>query len=174
MRGPLDEMKWEDFTGLCDTDVKLVYTGSRLRSSRSRGRTSSLRPKGHRGSFEQPTLFSKVLEGAEALFWLAPPRARADYYAWATKCGPLSCEKAGTRRAIVISSVGTYSHMERRRYWAVLRGNRRMLLRTIFGRTLSLRTTLSDCGASHPTGRSISWPRLPAEVSGDKRYSGTH
>jgi len=61
------------------------------------------------GSFEEPALLSEALEGAEALFWLTPPPARPDYYAWAVKCAKQAAvvaKKAGVRRAVVLSSMG--------------------------------------------------------------------
>jgi uncharacterized protein YbjT (DUF2867 family) len=64
------------------------------------------------GSFEDPALLAKALEGAEALFWLTPPPARPDYYAWATKCAKqaaTAAKKAGARRAVVLSSAGAHT-----------------------------------------------------------------
>ena len=64
------------------------------------------------GSFEDPALLAKALEGAEALFWLTPPPARPDYYAWATKCAKqaaVAAKKAGARRAVVLSSAGAHT-----------------------------------------------------------------
>jgi len=64
------------------------------------------------GSFEDPALLAKALEGAEALFWLTPPPARPDYYAWATKCAKqaaAAAKKAGVRRAVVLSSAGAHT-----------------------------------------------------------------
>src|SRR5260370_31584750 len=64
------------------------------------------------GSFEAPALLAKALEGAEALFWLTPPPARPDYYAWATKCAKqaaAAAKKAGARRAVVLSSAGAHT-----------------------------------------------------------------
>ena len=64
------------------------------------------------GSFEDPALLAKALEGAEALFWLTPPPARPDYYAWATKCAKqaaAAAKKAGARRAVVLSSAGVHT-----------------------------------------------------------------
>ncbi len=64
------------------------------------------------GSFEDPALLAKALEGAEALFWLTPPPARPDYYAWATKCAKqaaAAAKKAGARRAVVLSSAGAHT-----------------------------------------------------------------
>jgi uncharacterized protein YbjT (DUF2867 family) len=64
------------------------------------------------GSFEDPSLLAKALEGAEALFWLTPPPARPDYYAWATKCAKqaaAAAKKAGARRAVVLSSAGAHT-----------------------------------------------------------------
>jgi uncharacterized protein YbjT (DUF2867 family) len=64
------------------------------------------------GSFEEPALLEKALEGAEALFWLTPPPARPDYYAWATKCAKqaaAAAKQAGVRRAVVVSSMGAHT-----------------------------------------------------------------
>jgi uncharacterized protein YbjT (DUF2867 family) len=64
------------------------------------------------GSFEEPALLAKALEGAEALFWLTPPPARPDYYTWATKCAKQAADaakEAGVRRAVVLSSMGAHS-----------------------------------------------------------------
>ena len=64
------------------------------------------------GSFEEPTLLAKALEGAEALFWLTPPPARPDYYAWATKCAKqaaTAARRAGVHRAVVLSSMGAHT-----------------------------------------------------------------
>jgi uncharacterized protein YbjT (DUF2867 family) len=64
------------------------------------------------GSFEEPALLDEAFEGAEALFWLTPPPARPDYYAWATKCAKqaaAAAKAAGVRRAVVISSAGAHT-----------------------------------------------------------------
>jgi len=61
------------------------------------------------GSFEEPALLAEALEGAEALFWLTPPPARPDYYAWAVKCArqaATAAKTAGVRRAVVLSNMG--------------------------------------------------------------------
>src|SRR5260370_42534511 len=57
--------------------------------SRDRKKVDDLAKRGARvveGSFEEPALLAKALEGAGALFWLTPPPAQPDYYAWATNC----------------------------------------------------------------------------------------
>src|ERR1700677_394886 len=64
------------------------------------------------GSFEEPTVLAQALEGAESLFWLTPPPARPDYYAWATQCAKraaAAAKKAGARRAGVGSSMGAHT-----------------------------------------------------------------
>ena len=64
------------------------------------------------GSFEDPALLARALEGAEALFWLTPPPARPDYYGWATKCAKqaaAAAKNAGTRRAVIVSSMGAHT-----------------------------------------------------------------
>jgi uncharacterized protein YbjT (DUF2867 family) len=64
------------------------------------------------GSFEEPTVLAQALEGAESLFWLTPPPARPDYYAWATQCAKqaaAAAKRAGARRAVVVSSMGAHT-----------------------------------------------------------------
>jgi uncharacterized protein YbjT (DUF2867 family) len=64
------------------------------------------------GSYEDPALLAEALQGAEALFWLTPPPARPDYYAWAVQCAKqaaTSAKQAGVRRAVVLSSAGAHS-----------------------------------------------------------------
>lgn len=64
------------------------------------------------GSFEDPALLGQALEGSESLFWLTPPPARPDYYGWAIGCAKqaaAAAKKAGTRRAVVLSSAGAHS-----------------------------------------------------------------
>jgi uncharacterized protein YbjT (DUF2867 family) len=83
--------------------------------SRDRKKVDALHRRGARvleGSFEDPALLAEALQGAEALFWLTPPPARPDYYAWAVQCAKqaaTSAKKAGVRRAIVLSSAGAHS-----------------------------------------------------------------
>jgi len=83
--------------------------------SREQKKVEELARRGARvveGSFEDPALLAKALEGAEALFWLTPPPARPDYYVWATKCAKqaaAAAKKAGVRRAVVLSSMGAHS-----------------------------------------------------------------
>jgi uncharacterized protein YbjT (DUF2867 family) len=83
--------------------------------SRDKGKVEDLRKRGAfviEGSFEDATLLAKALEGAEALFWLTPPPARPDYYAWATKCAKQAAtiaKRAGARRAVVLSSMGAHT-----------------------------------------------------------------
>src|ERR1700691_4923637 len=83
--------------------------------SRDKKRVDELLRRGARvleGSFEGPAVLAQALEGAEALFWLTPPPARPDYYAWATrgaKQAAAAAKKAGVRRAVVVSSMGAHS-----------------------------------------------------------------
>ena len=83
--------------------------------SRDKKRVDELLRRGARvleGSFEEPAVLAQALEGAEALFWLTPPPARPDYYAWATQCAKqaaAAAKKAGARRAVVVSSMGAHS-----------------------------------------------------------------
>jgi uncharacterized protein YbjT (DUF2867 family) len=83
--------------------------------SRDQNKVDALLRRGARvieGSFEEPALLAAALEGAEALFWLTPPPARPDYYAWATMCAKqaaAAAKKAGVRRAVVISSAGAHT-----------------------------------------------------------------
>src|SRR5580658_9001383 len=83
--------------------------------SRDKRKVDELLGRGARvieGSFEEPDVLAKALEGAEALFWLTPPPARPDYFAWATKCAKqaaTAARKAGVRRAVVVSSMGAHS-----------------------------------------------------------------
>ena len=83
--------------------------------SRNKKKVEELLRRGARvveGSFEEPALLAEALEGAEALFWLTPPPARPDYYAWATKCAKqaaMAAKKAGASRAVVVSSMGAHT-----------------------------------------------------------------
>ena len=83
--------------------------------SRNKKKVDELLRRGARvveGSFEEPALLAEALEGAEALFWLTPPPARPDYYAWATKCAKqaaMAAKKAGASRAVVVSSMGAHT-----------------------------------------------------------------
>jgi uncharacterized protein YbjT (DUF2867 family) len=83
--------------------------------SRDKKKVDELLRRGARvveGSFEEPALLAEALEGAEALFWLTPPPARPDYYAWATKCAKqaaMAAKKAGASRAVVVSSMGAHT-----------------------------------------------------------------
>jgi uncharacterized protein YbjT (DUF2867 family) len=64
------------------------------------------------GSFEEPLLLAEALTGAEALFWLTPPPARPDYYAWAVKCARqavTAAKKADVHRAVIVSSMGAHT-----------------------------------------------------------------
>jgi uncharacterized protein YbjT (DUF2867 family) len=47
------------------------------------------------GYFEEPALLAEAFESAEALFWLTPPPARPDYYAWAVKCAQQAAARHG-------------------------------------------------------------------------------
>ena len=83
--------------------------------SRDKKKVDELLRRGARvveGSFEEPALLAEALEGAEALFWLTPPPARPDYYAWAVKCAKhaaVAAKKAGACRAVVLSSMGAHT-----------------------------------------------------------------
>lgn len=92
---------------------RLLDAGERVTVlSRDKKKVDELRRRGARvveGSFEEPALLATALEGAEALFWLTPPPAQPDYYAWAVKCArqaAAAAKKAGARRAVVVSSMG--------------------------------------------------------------------
>jgi uncharacterized protein YbjT (DUF2867 family) len=96
--------------------ARLLDAGERITVlSRDKKRVDELLRRGARvveGSFEEPALLAEALEGAEALFWLTPPPARPDYYAWATKCAKqaaAAAKKAGARRAVVVSSMGAHT-----------------------------------------------------------------
>jgi len=96
--------------------ARLLDAGERITVlSRDKKKVDELLRRGARvveGSFEEPALLAEALEGAEALFWLTPPPARSDYYAWAIKCAKqaaAAAKKAGVRRAVVISSAGAHT-----------------------------------------------------------------
>jgi len=96
--------------------ARLLDAGERITVlSRDKKKVDELLRRGARvveGSFEEPALLAEALEGAEALFWLTPPPARSDYYAWANKCAKqaaAAAKKAGVRRAVVISSAGAHT-----------------------------------------------------------------
>jgi len=96
--------------------ARLLDAGERITIlSRDKKKVGELARHGARvveGSFEEPALLAEALEGAEALFWLTPPPARPDYYAWATKCAKqaaTTAKKAGVRRAVVLSSMGAHT-----------------------------------------------------------------
>ena len=96
--------------------VRLLDAGERVTVlSRDKRKVDELLRRGAcvvEGPFEEPALLAKALEGAEALFWLTPPPARPDYYAWAVKCAKqaaAAAKKAGARRAVVLSSMGAHT-----------------------------------------------------------------
>ena len=96
--------------------ARLLDAGERVTLlSRDKNKVDELFRRGARvveGSFEDTALLAKALEGAEALFWLTPPPARPDYYAWATKCAKqaaTAAKRAGARRAVVLSSMGAHT-----------------------------------------------------------------
>jgi uncharacterized protein YbjT (DUF2867 family) len=96
--------------------IRLLDAGEQITVlSRDTKKVDELHRRGARvieGSFEDPALLAQALEGAEALFWLTPPPARPDYYDWAIRCAKqaaASAKKAGTRRAVVLSSAGAHS-----------------------------------------------------------------
>jgi uncharacterized protein YbjT (DUF2867 family) len=93
--------------------VRLLDAGEHITvMSRDKKKVDELFHRGARvveGSFEEPALLAEALERAEALFWLTPPPARPDYYAWAVKCAKqaaTAAKRAGVRRAVVLSSMG--------------------------------------------------------------------
>jgi uncharacterized protein YbjT (DUF2867 family) len=96
--------------------ARLLDAGERITVlSRDKKKVDELLRRGARvveGSFEEPALLAEALEGAEALFWLTPPPARPDYYAWATKCAKqaaAAAKKADASRAVVVSSMGAHT-----------------------------------------------------------------
>ena len=96
--------------------ARLLDAGEQITvMSRDKKKVDELLRRGARvveGSFEEPALLAEALEGAEALFWLTPPPARPDYYAWATKCAKqaaAAAKKAGASRAVVVSSMGAHT-----------------------------------------------------------------
>jgi uncharacterized protein YbjT (DUF2867 family) len=96
--------------------LRLLDAGERITVlSRDKKKVDELLRRGARvveGSFEDPALLAEAFEAAEALFWLTPPPARPDYYAWATKCAKqaaAAAKKAGVRRAVVVSSMGAHT-----------------------------------------------------------------
>jgi uncharacterized protein YbjT (DUF2867 family) len=96
--------------------ARLLDAGERVTVlSRDKNKVDELLHRGARvveGSFEDPVVLGKALEGAEALFWLTPAHGWADYYTRATECekqAALAAKKAGARRAIVLSSMGAHS-----------------------------------------------------------------
>ena len=100
----------------CALAARLLDAGEQITVlSRNKKKVEELLRRGARvveGSFEEPALLAEALEGAEALFWLTPPPARPDYYAWATKCAKqaaMAAKKAGASRAVVVSSMGAHT-----------------------------------------------------------------
>jgi uncharacterized protein YbjT (DUF2867 family) len=96
--------------------TRLLDAGEKITVlSRDKKKVDELLRRGARvveGSFEEPALLAEALEGAEALFWLTPPPARPDYYAWATRCAKqaaAAAKKAGASRAVVVSSMGAHT-----------------------------------------------------------------
>src|SRR5260370_3679748 len=83
--------------------------------SRDKRKVDALAKRGARvveGSFEEPALIAKALEGGEAVFGLTPPPAQPDYYAGATNCAKqaaTAAKRAGARRAVVLSSMGAHT-----------------------------------------------------------------
>ena len=96
--------------------ARLLDAGERITVlSRDKKKVEELRRRGAQvieGSFEDPAILAEALEGAESLFWLTPPPARPDYHDWAVKCATqaaTAAQKTGTRRAVVISSMGAHT-----------------------------------------------------------------
>ena len=83
--------------------VRLLDAGERITVlSRDKKKVDGLLRRGARvveGSFEEPALLAEAFEGAEALFWLTPPPAPPDYYAWAVKCAKQAAAAAKKARA---------------------------------------------------------------------------
>lgn len=97
-------------TRLLDAGEKVTLT------SRDKKKVEDLAKRGARvlegSALEDPALVAKALEGADALFWLTPPPARPDYYAWSAKAaleGATAARKAGVKRAALLSSMGAQS-----------------------------------------------------------------
>jgi uncharacterized protein YbjT (DUF2867 family) len=100
----------------CALATRLLDAGESITVlSREKKKVDALHRRGARvieGSFEDPALLAKALEGAESLFWLTPPPARPDYYVWAIKCAKqaaAAAKAAGVRRAVVLSSAGAHT-----------------------------------------------------------------
>lgn len=81
--------------------------------SRDKQKVDNLAKRGARvlvgSAHEDPELVETALSGAEALFWLTPPPARPDYYAWSAKAAlraAVAAKKHGVKRAAVLSSMG--------------------------------------------------------------------
>lgn len=97
-------------TRLLDAGEKVTLT------SRDKKKVEDLVKRGARvlegSALEDPALVAKALEGADALFWLTPPPARPDYYAWSAKAAleaATAARKAGVKRAALLSSMGAQS-----------------------------------------------------------------
>src|SRR5260370_18176300 len=89
--------------------ARLLDAGERITVlSRDEKKVDELLRRGARvveGSFEEPTLLAEALEGAQPLFWLTPPPARSDYYAWPIKCAKQAPSAATTPAAPPPSSI---------------------------------------------------------------------
>src|SRR5260370_35442820 len=89
--------------------ARLLDAGERVTVlSRDKKKVDELHRRGAcvvEGSFEEPALLAKALEGAEAPFWLPPPPARPESYARATKCPRPAAPPAtmpGPRHAVAL------------------------------------------------------------------------
>ncbi|MCP3098509.1 NmrA family NAD(P)-binding protein [Myxococcus sp. K15C18031901] len=61
------------------------------------------------GSTDDAAVLDAAFAGATAVFWLTPPAARPDFFAWSEGAARLAARKArahGVRRAVVLSSIG--------------------------------------------------------------------
>lgn len=91
---------------LLDRGEKLVLL------SRSPDKTRDLVARGARlveGAIDDPAALARAFEGAESVFWLTPPVARPDHFAWVkttTEVAVAAAKRAGVKRAVVLSSVG--------------------------------------------------------------------
>ncbi len=91
---------------LLDRGEKLVLL------TRSPDKTRDLAARGARlveGTTDDPVALARAFEGAESVFWLTPPVARPDHFAWVkstTDAAVAAAKRAGVKRAAVLSSVG--------------------------------------------------------------------
>lgn len=80
--------------------------------ARSRAKVSDFEARGARvveGSIDDAAVLERAFEGADALFWLAPPAYRPDWRAWGPETARQAAgiaKKHGIRRVVLVSSVG--------------------------------------------------------------------